>query len=60
MNEGSGPLSRGPADTLVVLALAAEAAGDATSAKILAARANAEPQLPAPAKQAMTRLLQAK
>lgn len=60
MNDSDGPLSRGPTDTLVVLALAAEAAGDSTSAKILATRANAEPQLPAPAKQAMTRLLQAK
>lgn len=55
MNEG--PLTKGPVDTLVVLALAAEAAGDATKAKILATRAAAEPGLPAPAKQAMTRLL---
>jgi thioredoxin-like negative regulator of GroEL len=47
---------RGPADTLVVLALAAEAAGDATTAKILATRAAAEKGLPEPAKQAMTRI----
>lgn len=55
MNEG--PLSKGPVDTLVVLALAAESAGDLTKAKILAARAGAEPNIPAPAKQAMARLL---
>lgn len=60
MNEGSGPLSRGPADTLVVLALAAEAAGDPTSAKILATRASTEPQLPAPAKEAMAKILKGK
>lgn len=48
---------RGPADTLVVLALAAEASGDATTAKILATRASAEKDLPEPAKQAMSRIL---
>jgi tetratricopeptide (TPR) repeat protein len=47
---------KGPTDTLVVLALAAEAAGDLTTAKILATRAAAEKDLPAPAKEAMTRL----
>ncbi len=47
---------RGPADSLVVLALAAEAAGDMTTAKILAARATAEKGLPEPAKQAMARI----
>lgn len=47
---------RGPADTLVVLALAAEATGDTTTAKILATRAAAEKDLPEPAKQAMTRI----
>lgn len=58
MNEG--PLTRGPVDTLVVLALAAEAAGDPTTAKILAARAGAEPGLPQAAKQAMARVTQGK
>ena len=48
--------SRGPADTLVVLALASEAAGDLTTAKILATRAAAEKGLPTPAKQAMARI----
>lgn len=47
---------RGPADTLVVLALASEAAGDLTTAKILATRAAAEKGLPTPAKQAMARI----
>lgn len=47
---------RGPADTLVVLALASEAADDLTTAKILATRAAAEKGLPAPAKQAMDRI----
>lgn len=57
MNDG--PLSKGPVDTLVVLALAAEAAGDLTRAKILAVRAAAEPQLAKPARQAMERLAKA-
>ncbi|MBK7825367.1 hypothetical protein [Nannocystis sp.] len=47
---------RGPADTLVVLALASEAAGELTTAKILATRAAAEKGLPTPAKQAMARI----
>ncbi len=47
---------RGPADSLVVLALAAEASGDMITAKILATRAAAEKGLPEPAKQAMTRI----
>jgi len=47
---------RGPADTLVVLALANEAAGELTTAKILATRAAAEKGLPAAAKQAMARI----
>ncbi len=47
---------RGPADTLVVLALASEAAGDTTTAKILATRAAAEKNLPKPAQQAMARI----
>ncbi|PCC71415.1 Tetratricopeptide repeat-containing protein [Nannocystis exedens] len=59
-NMNDGPLAKGPVDTLVVLALAAEAAGDTTRAKILAARAGAEPKLPAPAKQAMERVRTAK
>lgn len=47
---------RGPADTLVVLAIASDAAGDTTTAKILATRAAAEKGLPAPAKQAMAKI----
>ncbi len=48
---------RGPADTLVVMALACAAAGDLATAKVLATRANAESGLPKPAKDALQRLL---
>ena len=52
----AGRWDSSPADTLVVLALASEAAGDLTTAKILATRASAEKGLPKPAKQAMARI----
>ena len=51
---------RGPADTLVVLAVASDAAGEHTTAKILATRAAGEKGLPEPAKQALTRITSAK
>lgn len=44
---------RGPADTLVVLAIASEAAGERNTAKILATRAAAEKGLPEPARRAL-------
>jgi len=51
---------RGPADTLVVLAIASEAAGERNTAKILATRAAAEKGLPEPAKAALDAIIRAK
>jgi thioredoxin-like negative regulator of GroEL len=51
---------RGPADTLVVLAIASEAAGERNTAKILATRASAEKGLPEPAKRALAAIVGAK
>ena len=47
---------RGPTDTLVVLAVASDAAGERTTAKILATRAAAEKGLPEPARQVLARI----
>lgn len=47
----------GPADTLVVMALSAAAIGDKGGAKILAARAGADPKLPAEARAALDALV---
>ncbi|MEZ4451325.1 MAG: hypothetical protein R3B09_17730 [Nannocystaceae bacterium] len=46
----------GPVDTLVVMALAADAAGDKDTAKILAARAKGDPKLPKAAGEALARI----
>ncbi len=51
---------RGPADTLVVLAIASEAAGERNTAKILATRAAGEKGLPEPAKRALAAITSAK
>jgi len=51
---------RGPADTLVVLAIASEAAGERSTAKILATRAVAEKGLPEPARAALDAIIRAK